>query len=235
MATEGTVVSVALTQISSQRLGYHAITLTNLFDTTEPAVAAGSKIEIGGALYGFSGTTSIGNWTSIGTDSSCFVYAEPGGTAVTIAFAATAPSWDDAKQGYYSGDDRAFGAVYKTSAAGYGWKAVYVPGGRNRLVGNLPYLHGNFTVTEEMLYNQYAPSVPEVGDRVPLTGQGRTAADSSIHDTFSFVERASAAALTIYVAQVQTGSVEVFAPATVTIEDGSSAATWDRISVTIGR
>lgn len=136
MATEGTVVSVALTQVSSQRLGYSAITLTNFTDTAEPAIAAGSKIEIGGSLYGFSGTTSIDSWSGIGTASLAYIYMVPAGTAVSVSFLGTAPSWDEAQQAYYGGDDRAIGTVWKASTAGYDEKLLYAPFQRRETFGS---------------------------------------------------------------------------------------------------
>lgn len=137
MATTGAVISVALTQLSSQRLGYHAISLTNFWTLdSEPEITAGSKVEIGGSLYNFSGTTTISGWSTVGTAAQGYLYMVPAGTVVTPTWAGTAPTWDEAQQAYYSGDDRAVGSVFKASTAGYRYKQIYVPFTRRQTFGS---------------------------------------------------------------------------------------------------
>ena len=60
-------VTIVANQIDKQRIGYQAISLTNFALTTEPQIAAGSKIEIGGALFEATGAESGTGWAGIGT------------------------------------------------------------------------------------------------------------------------------------------------------------------------
>ena len=48
-----------MSTVDAQRIGYHALTLTNYDTTTAPQIAAGSKIEVNGALYKFDSAETI--------------------------------------------------------------------------------------------------------------------------------------------------------------------------------
>ena len=185
MATEGTVVGVALTQIESQRLGYHAISLTNFDTDAAPDIAAGSKAEIGGALYNFSGTTSISNFSAIATAASPYIYLTPAGTAVTAAYTVAVPSWSDSKQGWYSGTARAIGLLTKASTAGYADKAVFLPGHR---WGDTALAHGTYTPTLTAVDNINATttSVVALGGVVEFCGWGVLGV-SGTPDTFEHI------------------------------------------------
>ncbi|MEN6333794.1 MAG: hypothetical protein ABFE01_05995, partial [Phycisphaerales bacterium] len=94
----GSQVTVAASCIEKQRLGYQAISLTNFAsDTDEPQIAAGSKVEIGDALFEFSGNESITGWAGIANSSDVYIHLTVSGSSVTASFSTTAPTWDTAK------------------------------------------------------------------------------------------------------------------------------------------
>ena len=86
-----TAVMAAETQVMK---GYNALTLTHMSDTTVPAIAAGSAIEVNGVLVQSLTETAIS-----GSPSDGVVYIYINGTTPT--FTNTAPTWSDLKQGWY--------------------------------------------------------------------------------------------------------------------------------------
>jgi hypothetical protein len=85
--------------------GYHQLTLTNYDNTTVPAIAAGSCIEVNGALYKFDSEEAISTTDPVTSaavaDGTVYVCIIPDTTTATAAFTATAPTWSDSKQGWY--------------------------------------------------------------------------------------------------------------------------------------
>lgn len=85
--------------------GYHQLTLTNYYNTTVPAIAAGSAIEVNGALYKFDTEEAISTTDPVTSatvaDGTVYIVIVPGATTATAAFTATAPTWSDSKQGWY--------------------------------------------------------------------------------------------------------------------------------------
>lgn len=87
-------------------IGKHNLTLTNYDNTTAPEIAAGSVIEVNGALYEFTANTVISGSPSDGT---VYIYFVPSGdpdpdirtATLTPTYTNTAPTWSDSKQGWY--------------------------------------------------------------------------------------------------------------------------------------
>ena len=79
--------------------GYHGFSLTNYDSTSESAIAAGSRVECNGALYGFNSDESI---TDPGvSDGTVYIQLVPDGDDITAQYTNTVPEWSDSKQGYY--------------------------------------------------------------------------------------------------------------------------------------
>jgi len=76
--------------------GKHQVSLTNYDNTSLPAVAAGSVIEVNGALYKFASEEAI---TGSPSDGTVYIYIDP--ATITAVFTNTAPTWSDSKQGWY--------------------------------------------------------------------------------------------------------------------------------------
>jgi len=81
-----------------QRKGFSALSLTNYENTSEPAIEAGSVLEVGGALFEFESEEAI---TVTPADGVVYVKVVPAGASITAEFTATAPTWDPSKFGWY--------------------------------------------------------------------------------------------------------------------------------------
>jgi len=112
--------------LDTQRYGYHAISLTNYDNTTKPAIAAGSKVEINGALFKFDSEEAISGTPS---DGSVYILLSPSGDSVTASFTNTAPTWSDSKQGWYgtggNANYRYANFIMTKSGASYSDKRFY--------------------------------------------------------------------------------------------------------------
>jgi hypothetical protein len=84
--------------LDDQRIGYHQLTLTEMYSTTIPQIAAGGRVEVGGALYKATADVDISGSVSSGTN---YIYLVPGTGVVTPTWTTTAPTWSDVKQGWY--------------------------------------------------------------------------------------------------------------------------------------
>jgi len=89
--------SEMLATMEKQRKGFVALSLTNFENSSLPAIAAGSYLEISGALYGFTSEEAVGGTPSSGQIN--YIYIDP--TPITAAWSTIAPTWSDAKQGWY--------------------------------------------------------------------------------------------------------------------------------------
>jgi len=87
-----------MTTLDDQRIGFHSLTLTEFDTDTKPAIAAGSKVEVNGALFKFDTEEAISQTPADGT---VYIILKPSGDSITAEFTATAPAWSDSKQGWY--------------------------------------------------------------------------------------------------------------------------------------
>ena len=111
-----------LTTIEKQRKGFIALSLTNYDNNSEPAIAAGSYIEISGALYGFTSEESINGTPSSGDTN--YIYIDT--TDLKPYWTTTAPTWGADKNGWYDSTetDRYIGGCYY-DGTNYTGKWVY--------------------------------------------------------------------------------------------------------------
>ena len=121
----GAQVTIALSALEKQRLGYQAISLTEYDSDLEPEIAAGSKIEISGALFEFAAPESITGWAGIALSTDAWIKLVVTGATVAAEFTDVAPTWDTAKQGWYDGLDRYIGGLYKDGSGDYTLKYLY--------------------------------------------------------------------------------------------------------------
>lgn len=121
-----------------------SLSLTNMDNTTVPAVAIGSWVENNGSLYESTSETAISttdpNTSSTVADGDIYIILYTSGGVITPSFTALTPTWSDTKQGWYgtTGDfanSRFVGAVTK-SGTSYTAKRVII-GSSNDLNGRL--------------------------------------------------------------------------------------------------
>jgi hypothetical protein len=100
----GSQIATSVTIINSL-FGFQAISLTEFGTSAESSIAAGSKVEIGGAFFTFATDEGVTGFSAITTGATCYIAMTPSGTAgsqiVTATWTETEPVWDDAKQGWY--------------------------------------------------------------------------------------------------------------------------------------
>ena len=120
-------IPTAVTILSSLN-GWEAISLTNFVTSAQSLVAAGSKIELGGAFFGFTSdeTPSASSWTAVGTGNTAYLVVTPSGApgsqVLSLAYSAAVPVWHLSKSAWYASAasiSRYIGGVYKTSATQY--------------------------------------------------------------------------------------------------------------------
>ena len=101
------------------RYGYEGISLTEWAsgNTNKPQIAAGSTIEIDGAMAEYASDTALTDDASL-TDGWCYIKHVVSGTVVTPTLTNTFGTWDTAKQGYYDGSGNRYSlfAMYRSGA-----------------------------------------------------------------------------------------------------------------------
>lgn len=123
MATGAQIVT-SVTIINSL-LGYNGVSLTDYSTSALTTIAAGSKLEIGGAFFHWATaeTPVASSWTAIATASTAYLKCTPSGSAgtqiSTARWSSVTPVWSTAKQGWYASAAsiaRVVASAYKTSA-----------------------------------------------------------------------------------------------------------------------
>jgi hypothetical protein len=114
--------------LNSYTLGQMQLTLTNFDNDSEPQVHG--VVEVGEIYYRTTaGAESIGGWSGIANDSTVYIRVIPDLATDTASFefTTTAPTWDDAKQGWYeSGTNKRYvGGLYKDGSGNYTQKWLY--------------------------------------------------------------------------------------------------------------
>lgn len=137
MATQQ--VSTGITAIESQRLGYQAISLSEMTTSAATVIEAGSKVEIASALFNVTSdeTPNATSWTAITTANTAYLTLTPSGTAGSQIFSAAweqdTPVWVGSKAGYYASAAstvRYVGGCYKAGATSYQKKFILDPAQR---------------------------------------------------------------------------------------------------------
>lgn len=118
-------ITVAASALEKQRLGYQAISLTNFDNDSEPQIAAGSVVEIGGALFEAAANENITRWSEVSNNTDAWIKLVVSGSTATAEFTHIAPTWSTSKQGWYSGPQRRIGGLYKDGSGNYTIKWLY--------------------------------------------------------------------------------------------------------------
>jgi hypothetical protein len=100
--------------LDATRRGLAQITISEYDTDSAPSVKVGAVFEVGGAFYQVSGTdeTPTG-YSGISNSTTFYLYFDV--SAEAFIYSSSAPTWSDALQGWYNGDDRAFFSMYKDS------------------------------------------------------------------------------------------------------------------------
>jgi hypothetical protein len=134
MAT-GAQIATSVT-ILNGLLGYNGISLTDYATSALTTIAAGSKLEIGGAFFHWATaeTPVASSWTAITTATTCYLTCTPSGSAgtqiSTARWSSVTPVWSTSKQGWYASAAsvaRVVASAYKTSATQQDNKCLLSP------------------------------------------------------------------------------------------------------------
>jgi hypothetical protein len=104
--------SAFVARTTQQGGGFMCIALSSMNDSGAPAVLAGSRIEINGAFYKCTANEGIGGTAAANAVN--YIYAVPSGASCSFAYSPAAPSFDPAKGGWYSGNNRAIAKLFFT-------------------------------------------------------------------------------------------------------------------------
>ncbi len=147
--------------VDLQRVTFQGLSLTNYDNTSLPAIAAGSLVEVAGALFKFASEEAITGWGSVAVGAA-YIKLVPAGTdpdTVTAEFTDIVPSWVDAKQGWYgiggAANHRYVATLTKIDAATYAAKDVY-----NGRYGERPM------VSRVRVTKNDAQVIPEAGSHI---------------------------------------------------------------------
>jgi hypothetical protein len=103
------------------------MSFSNMNNTSEPKIQAGSVVEIAGSLYRFDSEESATGWGGISNSTQAYMRLVPSGSSVSAEWTTTAPTYRDDLQGWYdSGTNKRYALkCYKDSSGNYSQK-IYI-------------------------------------------------------------------------------------------------------------
>ena len=254
--------------VDVQRRGYEEITLTE-FDqlpgTTVPEVVVGSTIDINGTLYelqaanaSISGTITTypkGNipLSFVGDAGSPiqnrtspnYIVMDTTGANPVPTWTTTAPAWDAAKGGWYSGSDKYLPYIVdaEDDAGTVTYYITKMEDDNTNIRGRTSYnssrmgskpvwpaQFGNGSLTNDQVYEMIKNIVPNVGDIVPVSGACDGINSNEVH-VFSYMERISSTTIRFYVCTFFNSSGNISGSnSTLDVVDGDSSFSPVRIS-----
>ncbi len=121
-----------ITQQGLTDRGFMQVSLTNFATTAASLIGTGSVFELAGSIYSCTETAiSLATGTASAAVSVYYVaIPSAGGTTCTFTMNSVAPTWVDAKQGFYASaasTSRYLGGSYIGTAATYYTKFIYTP------------------------------------------------------------------------------------------------------------
>ena len=100
-----------ITNVNKAYIGQNDVTITNYDGTGAPQVTAGSTFDNNGTQWVNDALATPTGYAGIASSTTFYLYYDESGNV--FIFASTAPTWSDAKQGYYNGNDRALFSMFK--------------------------------------------------------------------------------------------------------------------------
>jgi microcystin-dependent protein len=175
-------IPTAVTILNSGQIGYIGISLTNFTTSAASNIASGSGIEIAGAWFKADSdiVPNASSWTAITTATTTYLALTPSGTAgsqiITASWLSYAPTWDTAKQGWYSSaasNIRVVASAYKNSNTSYLGKQLLSNRQTNNLysdilpIGTILMFDGTGWVDNSTIPNWYACIAANAGVGCP--------------------------------------------------------------------
>lgn len=140
--------------VEKAQTGKINITFSNMDNTSEPKIQAGSIVEIAGALYSFSTEEAATGWSGIANSTQAYMALSASGDTVFAEWTTTAPTYRDDLQGWYeSGTNKRYVLrCYKNYSGAYTEKyKLPLINGNNYIDGNNNLNGSNYI--NDIVYN----------------------------------------------------------------------------------
>ena len=145
------------------------ITITNYDNDSAPQVTAGSIFACNGTHFENTALATPTGYSGISNSTTFYLYYDESGGV--FIYSSTAPTWSDALQGWYNGNDRAFFSMYKDSGGTLYQYKYKIIDDKSILDGysiRETYLHGTYTFAQ--IFDKLNLFVPNVGDIIKCNG-----------------------------------------------------------------
>jgi hypothetical protein len=177
-------------EITKNAKGINPISLSNYDTDSAPVVKIGSVFENNGATFivDSSDITPTG-YGGIANSTTFYLYYDE--SANTFIYSATVPTWNDALQGSYNGNDRALFSMYKDSGG-----TLYKDKHRLEDITKrniITKYHNSSSTTSGAVFTALSGWVPTTGGYLPCEGQFQFA--TTIKGTLMQIERNSSTSI----------------------------------------
>jgi hypothetical protein len=105
--------TVDINRLEDSYKGYNGVSFKE--SGSDIQITSGSVIEIAGAIYKATSDETISGVGSLTSNSNAYIYLSVSGSTASPEYLNTPPTWDTAKQGWYSGSKRCVGGTIYTS------------------------------------------------------------------------------------------------------------------------
>lgn len=158
--------------------GYAEVDLNDYADgATAPTVVVGSRWDNNGSLYNVTGSNeAISGLAGISPDRTVYIYFDV--SALEFIASTTAPTFDNEKRGWYSGNDRAFFRIYKNDSGEYTNRQELTKYG---VTNQGVHIITESNMTYDSLYNELLPFIPNTGDIIALNGSYERTSDVAVN------------------------------------------------------
>lgn len=225
-----------LTKLTKITKGFASITINDYDDSVNDiTIQSGSIFEDNGAYYQLSSNETPIGWNLIANSTQTYIIYSVANNQ--FEYVTGSPTWSDAKQGYYDGNDRYFYGVYKDGTGKYTKKGSIANKNDEYIYSTISYKNGIYTngikinlpttyhlegtKTENEIFDALKNFIPNIGDRILLNGAIIDA--DTLFMTTSYARRSTNVEILIgagiyIISSLTTGIGEVI------ITDGSSSA-----------
>ena len=171
--------AMMLETINKSYKGKNDITISEYDTDAAPDVKVGSVWEDNGAIFILeSADMTPTGYGGIANSTTFYLYYDESGEV--FIYSSTVPSWNDALQGWYNANDRAFFSMFKDSGGTlYLSKSLLLSQNNLKTPGYIDFVSKRITsanyieltgATENTVYDIINPFIPNIGDSMLING-----------------------------------------------------------------